>query len=82
MCDWGEAWINESFAAYGEYLYSKHSLGEDEGALNLMEKRNVYVEEARTKYQRPIVWDGWQIPNQNFDHHTYQKGATVLHMLR
>lgn len=82
MRDWGEAWINESFATYGEYLYSKHSLGEDEGALNLMEKRSVYLEEARTKYQRPIVWDGWQIPNQNFDRHTYQKGAAVLHMLR
>lgn len=82
MRDWGEAWINESFATYGEYLYSKHSLGEDEGALNLMEKRNVYLEEARTKYQRPIVWGGWQIPNQNFDRHTYQKGAAVLHMLR
>jgi aminopeptidase N len=82
MRDWSEAWINESFATYGEYLYSKHSLGEDEGALNLMEKRNVYLEEARTKYQRPIVWDGWQTPNQNFDRHTYQKGAAVLHMLR
>lgn len=82
MRDWGEAWINESFATYGEYLYSKHSLGEDEGALNLMDKRNVYLEEARTKYQRPIVWDGWQTPNQNFNRHTYQKGAAVLHMLR
>jgi aminopeptidase N len=82
MSDWGEAWINESFATYGEYRYAKHSLGEDEGALNLMEKRNVYLEEARAKYQRPIVWDGWQTPNQNFDRHTYQKGAAVLHMLQ
>ncbi|HBY60141.1 MAG TPA: aminopeptidase, partial [Solibacterales bacterium] len=82
MRDWGEAWINESFATYGEYLYAKHALGEDEGALNLMEKRNVYLDEARTRHQRPIVWDGWQTPNQNFDRHTYQKGAAVLHMLR
>jgi aminopeptidase N len=82
MRDWGEAWINESFATYGEYLYSKHSLGEDEGALNLTTKRNVYLEEARTKYKRPIVWDRWETPNQNFDRHTYQKGAAVLHMLR
>lgn len=82
MRDWSEAWINESFATYGEYLYSKHSLGEDEGALNLMEKRGVYLEEARTKHPRPLVWDGWQTPNQNFDRHSYQKGAAVLHMLR
>ncbi len=82
MRDWSEAWINESFATYGEYLYAKHSLGADEGALNLMDKRNVYLEEARTKQQRPIVWNDWQTPNQNFDRHTYQKGAAVLHMLR
>jgi aminopeptidase N len=82
MRDWSETWINESFATYGEYLYSKHSLGEDEGALNLMEKRNAYLEEARTKYRRPIVWDGWRTPNENFDRHTYQKGAVILHLLR
>ncbi len=82
MRDWSETWINESFATYGEYLYSKHSLGEDEGALNLLLKRNVYLDEARLKYKRPIVWDRWETPNQNFDRHTYQKGAAVLHMLR
>ncbi len=82
MRDWSETWINESFATYGEYLYSKHSLGEDEGALNLLLKRNAYLDEARLKYKRPIVWDRWETPNQNFDRHTYQKGAAVLHMLR
>jgi aminopeptidase N len=82
MRDWSETWINESFATYGEYLYSKHSLGEDEGALNLMEKRSAYLDETRTKHIRPIVWHDWQTPNQNFDRHTYQKGAAVLHMLR
>ncbi|QOY85616.1 M1 family metallopeptidase [Paludibaculum fermentans] len=82
MRGWSETWINESFATYGEYLYSKHSLGEDEGALNLALKRNRYLEEARTKYRRPIVSDRWTTPNQNFDRHTYEKGAAVLHMLR
>ncbi len=82
MRDWSETWINESFATYGEYLYALSSLGADEGALNLMDKRNVYLEEARAKYRRPIVWEGWKTPNQNFDRHTYQKGAAVLHMLR
>ncbi|MCU0246696.1 MAG: hypothetical protein MUC42_08980 [Bryobacter sp.] len=82
MSDWSETWINESFATYGEYLYSRHSLGEDEGALNLMRKREAYFAEARTKYQRPIVWEDWKTPNQNFDRHTYEKGAAVLHMLR
>ncbi len=82
MRDWSHAWLNESFATYGEYLYTKQSLGEDEGALNLLDKKNRYLEEARTKYKRPIVFDRWEYPNQLFDRHLYQKGASVLGMLR
>ncbi len=82
MRDWNHTWINESFATYGEYLYSKHSLGEEEGALNLENKKNQYLNEARTKYRRPIVFDRWDFPNQNFDAHTYPKGAAVLNLLR
>lgn len=80
--DWGHTWINESFATYGEYLYSRWSLGDDEGMVNLNEKREQYFREARTKYRRPIVMDRWKFPNDNFDSHTYPKGANVLHMLR
>ncbi len=80
--DWGHTWINESFATYSEYLYSAWSLGPDNGALNLQEKREAYFREARAKYRRPIVLDRWQFPNQNFDSHTYPKGANVIHMLR
>ncbi len=79
---WSHTWINESFATYGEYRYSRHSLGEDEGSLNLMLKRNRYLAETKTKYSRPIMQERWETPNQNFDRHTYEKGAAVLHLLR
>jgi aminopeptidase N len=82
MRTWSHTWINESFATYGEYLFSKHDLGEDEGALNLLEKKNAYLREARTRYMRPIVFDRYVFPNENFDSHTYPKGAVVLHTLR
>ena len=82
MRDWSHAWLNEGFATYSEYLYSKHSLGDDEGALNMLEKKNAYLVEANTQYMRPIVFPRWQYPNQLFDRHTYRKGAAVLAMLR
>ena len=79
---WTHTWLSESFATYSEYLFSHHDLGPDEGALNLQRKRSAYLTEARLRYQRPIVCDRWDHPGQNFDRHTYEKGAAVLHMLR
>ena len=81
MRDWSQTWLNEGFATYGEYLYSRHTLGDDEGALNLLEKTRSYLQEAHTRYERPIAFTRWNVPNDNFDRHTYQKAAVVLHML-
>jgi aminopeptidase N len=80
--DWTQTWISESFATFSEYLYSAHLYGPEEGALNLLNKRMTYLNEAKNSYQRPIIFGHWEYPNQNFDRHTYQKGALVLHMLR
>ncbi|MEZ5039754.1 MAG: M1 family metallopeptidase [Saprospiraceae bacterium] len=80
--DWTQTWLSESFATFSEYLYSNHLYGAEEGALNLYDKRTAYLTEAKDNYQRPIAFNQWAYPNQNFDRHTYQKGALVLHMLR
>ena len=79
---WSQTWLNESFATYSDYLYSHFDLGEDEGALALLGKKNQYLREAHTRYIRPIVFNRYDRPQQNFDSHTYPKGAAVLHMLR
>lgn len=79
---WSQTWMNESFATYADYLWTRHAKGEDEGAHNLEQKKNQYLREARTRYIRPIVFDRYDRPQDNFDSHTYPKGAAVLHMLR
>ncbi|MFA9452912.1 MAG: sulfatase-like hydrolase/transferase [Candidatus Aminicenantaceae bacterium] len=79
---WSETWLNESFATYSDYLYTRFDKGEDEGALAHLEKKNSYLREAHTRYIRPIVFNRYEHPGQNFDRHTYPKGACVLHMLR
>jgi aminopeptidase N len=79
---WSEAWINESFATYCDYLYFGHALGPEEGAVNLLNKKNAYLQEARERYVRPIVFDRYESPPNIFDSHSYPKGALVLHMLR
>jgi len=80
--DWGHTWINESFGTYYEYVFTKHDLGEEEGAVNLLNKKNSYLREANNRYIRPIVFHRWDKPSNNFDSHTYPKGAIVLQMMR
>ncbi len=82
MRDWTHAWIHEGFATYYENAYLAASQGEDEAALDWLMKRDAYLTEMRTKYQRPIVSERWEVPDQNFDRHSYQKAALVIRLLR
>ena len=79
---WSQTWLNESFGTYSDYLYTRHDKGKDEGAYDLLRKKNQYLQEAHQRYIRPIVFDRYNRPQDNFDSHTYPKGAAVLHMLR
>jgi aminopeptidase N len=80
--DWTHTWLNESFGTYSEIMYALYDKGEDDAALNVLGKINQYLQEAHTRYMRPIVFARWNDPGDNFDRHTYQKGAVILHMMR
>ena len=79
---WTDVWLSESFATYAEHLWSRFDLGEDEGALNLLEKKNEYLREAKMQYTRPLVFNRFNNPWDVMDSHSYPKGAVILHMLR
>jgi len=79
---WEHTWMNESFATYSDYLYMDFAKGKDVGDWILAGKINQYLEEAHNKYIRPIVFNRYDRPEDNFDSHTYPKGAAVLHQLR
>ena len=79
---WEHTWLNESFGTYSDYLYTRFDKGEDAGAFDLLGKKNQYLNEAHNKYIRPIVFNRYNDPGDNFDSHTYPKGACMLHLLR
>lgn len=80
--DWSHAWLNEGFATFFEFLWREESLGYDEYLYDVFTSLERYLDEDRRRYSRPIVYNRYRDPIELFDRHLYQKGATVLHMLR
>jgi len=80
--DWSHAWLNEGFATYFEHIERERRLGNDEYEHHVTVDLNVYLGEAKSSYERPIVCRDYDEPIDLFDRHLYQKGGLVLHMLR
>jgi len=80
--DFGELWLNESFATYFATLWIEHDRGADEGLWRRYGEAESYFAEDKDRYRRPIVTYGYEHPRDMFDRHSYPKGARVLHMLR
>jgi len=79
--DWGQIWLNESFATFFEALYMEHSRGATAYAQEIEGDMQGYFDESR-RYKRPIETNMYPSADAMFDSHTYPKGAAVLHTLR
>ena len=79
--EWSEAWLNEGFATYFEYVWREHAKGRDEADVELLADTEGYFNEA-ARYLRPIVCRQYDEPIHLFDGHLYDKGGRVLHMVR
>ena len=80
--DWSQAWLNEGWATYSEYLWNCHDLGQQEADYGLFSQLGNYLSEAGGRYSRPMVHFHYRTPIDLFDRHLYEKGALVLHTLR
>lgn len=80
--DWGQGWLNEGFATYSEYIWREWGHSRDDAQMELRDWRQQVFDEDRRRYRRPIATNLYDEPIEIFDHHLYEKGGLVLHMLR
>ncbi len=78
---WSNLPLNEAFATYGEYLWYEHKYGIEEAEYLAWEAQATYLEEAKEKREKLIRYT-YEDKEDLFDHHSYEKGSRVLHMLR
>jgi len=81
--DWGQIWLNESFATYFDALYNEHSQGHDEFLYTrVRNNQNEYFSTWNDGNRHPIVTKYYANKDAMFDNYAYPRGAAVLHMLR
>ena len=77
---WSNITLNESFATYSSYLWREYKYGKDHADAKLYEYQTSYTNGGL--YDRNLVRFHYTSREDIFDGVSYQKGATILHMLR
>src|SRR5207244_10853936 len=72
--DWGQIWLNESFATFMQEIYFEHSRGADAYSREIDSNTRGYVAEG-LRYKRPLATNLYSEPGAMFNQHTYPKGG-------
>jgi aminopeptidase N len=78
---WSNLPLNESFASYGEYLWTEFRHGREAADYAHQNDMAAYFREAKFKRVNLVRFD-YEQQEDMFDRHSYEKGACILHMLR
>ena len=79
--DWSHLWLNEGFATYYSRLYEGHKFGREAMLYDMYRDASQRVL-TRDDDRRPIVYNQYKRPWEQFDFRNYPKASWVLHMLR
>jgi aminopeptidase N len=79
--NWANLTLNEGFANYSEYLWMEHQYGKEVADKHLEDEQAGYMYSA-TDGGHPLINFGFDRREDMFDAHSYNKGGSILHMLR
>ena len=81
--DWGQIWLNESFATYMQAMWEEKLEGLEEFLYqDVRGNQNSTLETWKRGNRRPIVTKYYADKDSMFDTYAYPGGASILHMLR
>ncbi len=80
--DWGELWLNESFATFMQGVWTEHDKGKDDYLYEMHGNQQGYFQAWNNGTRRPIVTKLYNDPDALFDAYAYPRGAAVVNMLR
>ncbi len=81
--DWGQIWLNESFATYFQALWDEELKGKDFFLYsNVRTNQQTTLNTWNQGNRRPIVTKYYANKDAMFDSYAYPGGGSVLHMLR
>ncbi|MGI4761848.1 MAG: M1 family aminopeptidase [Janthinobacterium lividum] len=78
---WGNLTVNESFANFSEILWAEHAYGPDAGAQQADLSLRKYLRSPADAL-KPLVRFHYGAKDELFDAVTYEKGGSILNMLR
>jgi aminopeptidase N len=78
---WSNLTVNESFADFSETLWAEYKYGKDAGDAHIYEDRQNYLSQPDLK-TKDLVRFHYKDKEDVFDAVTYQKGGSILYMLR
>ena len=81
--DWGQIWLNESFATYMQAMWDEKFKGHEEFLYaDTSSNQNQVIGTWNQGNRRPIVTKYYANKDAMFDNYAYPGGGSVLHMLR
>ncbi|OGX82757.1 M1 family aminopeptidase [Hymenobacter coccineus] len=78
---WSNLTMSESFANFSEVIWAEHAHGLDAGAEHADRSLRTYLRNP-ANYTKPLVRFEYADQEDLFDNVTYQKGGSILNMLR